>query len=98
MTRDELKPIERRVLEYLDQHGPTHRAQIVRDLSGPETRWGGSGPMSGRGSNGAAPLIMGRWCARLIKAGLVRQNNPPSNFYFYSHHEITDAGRRLLRA
>lgn len=94
----DLKDIERRVLVYLDQHGPTHRAQMVADLSGPDSRWGiavriGRNAPNG---NGAVPLIAGAWCRRLIPWGLVAIDHHEAGYY--RAHAITAAGRRMLRA
>lgn len=93
----ELTPIERRVLVYLDENGPTHRSHVVCDLASTESRIGRLGGKH-NGSNGAIPLIMGKWCKRLIAAGhvsLVRSQRP---YWAYLHHEITEAGRALLRS
>ena len=90
-----LNPTERRVLAYLDQRGPTHRTNVVCDLASLKSRIGSRGGRH-NGSNGATPLIMGRWCARLIKEGLVRENRSSEGYYM--SHEITAAGRRELRA
>lgn len=87
-----MTPIEKRVLAYLDQHGPTHRGQVVSDLSSPESR---AGQGICNGSNGAAPLIMGKWCAALIKQGFVMQQRARGGHY--QNHAITGAGRLALR-
>jgi hypothetical protein len=103
----ELTEHERRILAYLDQHGPTHRSRVIADLANPASKWG-RGQLSGRGSNNASPMIMANWCRRLTVAGLVKQRSRASEFHnrrgehyktlhFYHHHEITDAGRRKLR-
>jgi DNA-binding MarR family transcriptional regulator len=96
----DLRPIERRLLAYLDQHGPTHRERVVVDLAGPESHIGYRRDQkigAVRGSNGATPLIMGAWCRRLIAEGLVNQARSDDRFWAYRHHEITAAGRRLIR-
>jgi hypothetical protein len=31
---------ERRILQYLDQHGPTDREEVVNDLASPESKIG----------------------------------------------------------
>jgi hypothetical protein len=64
----ELTEHEVRILTYLEEHGPTHRAGVVCDLAAPDSRIG-QGVRNG--SNSAIPLIMGSWCKRLIKTGLV---------------------------
>lgn len=87
-----MTPIERRVLAYLDQHGPSHRTSVVGDLVSPDTKLG-RGVF--RGSNAGVPLIMGRWCAKLIKAGLVVVETHGGGFY--RRHAITAAGRAALR-
>lgn len=97
MTTATLRPIERRVLAYLDQRGPMHRETVVCDLASPESMIGVRGGRT-RGSNGATPLIMGAWCRRLVAAGYVRQVRSDDRFWSYQHHEITDAGRKRLRA
>lgn len=102
MKREDLTPIELRVLAYLDQRGPTHRERVVIDLAGPDSLiasrrgWTKSGNGFLRGSNGATPLIMGKWCKRLREAGLVRDIRDRESHY--RHHAITDAGRKLIRA
>lgn len=90
-----LNPIERRVLAYLDQRGPSHRTNVVCDLASPESR---IGQMGGRhnGSNGATPLIMGKWCKRLTAVGFVSMRQTRDGYYM--HHEITDKGRAAFRA
>lgn len=88
LDKSELWPIEKRVLEYLDQHGPTHREKVVNDLSGRRFS---------RGSNGNCPRLMGAWCRRLEKAGLVKHVRSDDTWWAYRHHTITDAGRRLIR-
>lgn len=90
-----MTPIEKRVLAYLDQRGATHRANVVCDLASPDSRIGRNGGQH-NGSNGATPLIMGKWCKRLIAAQLVRVNRSRDGWYL--SHEITDRGRAELRA
>lgn len=92
-----LTPIERRVLGYLDQRGPTHRTHVVCDLASPDSRIGRLGGKH-NGSNGATPLIMGKWCKRLIAKGLVKLVRSDHPYWAYRHHEITAAGRAILRA
>ncbi len=85
--------IERRVLAYLNQRGGTARRQeVVCDLAHPDSKLG-RGIV--RGSNGGTPRIMGRWCARLVKDGLVKVVTTRDGFY--DHHAITEAGRKALR-
>jgi DNA-binding MarR family transcriptional regulator len=91
-----MSPIEKRVLGYLDQRGPTHRSTVVCDLASPQSRIGRNGGRH-NGSNGATPMIMARWCHRLIKDGLVREVREYRHNW-YQHHEITDAGRKALRS
>lgn len=101
LTLATLWPIERRVLEYLDQRGPSHRERVVVDLASPDSqigrrrdnRWGAV-----RGSNGNTPRIMGAWCRRLVKDGLVRQVRSDDTWWVYRYHEVTEAGRKLLRS
>jgi DNA-binding MarR family transcriptional regulator len=87
-----MSPIERRVLAYLDQRGPTHRSRVVADLAPDDSR----SAKHQNGSNGATPLIMGSWCRRLDKAGYVRARYDRDAFYV--HHEITPKGSAALRA
>jgi hypothetical protein len=91
MTALKLTAIERRVLAYLDQHGPSHRERVVCDLASPDSNIG-RGHVNG--SNGMIPMIMGRWCARLVKADLVRVNRDSGH---YRGHSITEAGKRAMR-
>jgi hypothetical protein len=98
MVIERLWPIERRVLGYLDQRGPSHRERLVIDLSSDESKLGrrrDRGHLQGGGSNGAIPLIMGAWCRRLIKEGWVKQISDPSGFY--RCHQITPTGRDGFR-
>lgn len=94
--------IEKRVLAYLDQRGPTRREEVVIDLASEDSliaarrKYSKSGRGFVRGSNGATPLIMGKWCKRLEAEGLVR--NVRDRDCHYRHHEITPAGRAALRA
>jgi hypothetical protein len=46
---------ERRILGYLDQHGPTHRSRVVADLANPNSKHATGRT---RGSNAATPMIM----------------------------------------
>lgn len=101
MTIETLTPIERRVLAYLDQRGPSHRERVVVDLASPESDIGrrrDQGWGAVRGSNGGTPRIMGAWCRRLVKAGLVKHVRSDDQYWAYLHHEITDAGRARLRS
>lgn len=86
---------ERRILGYLDQRGPSHRTNVVCDLASPDSR---IGRMRGKhnGSNGATPLIMGKWCKRLIAEGLVKEVRAYATNY-YQNHEITPTGRLAIR-
>lgn len=90
--------IERRLLAYLDQRGPTHRREIVVDLAPDDSRIGWRRDRNAnalRGSDGGVSLLMGAWARRLIKRGWVQQVDDPQGWY--RHHEITPAGRRALR-
>jgi hypothetical protein len=89
-----LTAIEQRVLSYLDQRGPTHRTNVVCDLASPESRIGQLGG-SHNGSNGATPLIMGKWCKRLVDQGYVRCIHDHDGYY--RHHAITADGKQRLR-
>lgn len=93
-----LWPIERRILAYLDQHGPTHRETVVADLAGDDSRMGSRRDQSGRvilGSNGGTPRLMAAWSRRLLKAGWVQQVDRDG---YYQHHAITSKGRAAFRA
>lgn len=102
MNVSDLTKIERRLLAYLDQKGAMERRQIVIDLAAPDTR---AGKGLQNGSNGAAPLIVGRWAKRLIEAGWVKINRSASYTNgrgkftggFYQSHQITPEGRAALR-
>lgn len=95
----ELTNHERRILSYLEQHGPTRRDQIVRDLAHPDSKIGrcrdGVGHLGGGSSSNGEALIMGAWCKRLTAAELVRQVQRDDGYY--RHHEITPAGRAAWR-
>ena len=84
---------ELRILSYLDQKGPTHRANVVADLASPDSHHGRG---ISNGSNGAVPLVMGSWCKRLIAHRLVQCRYDRDGFYV--HHEITALGKAALRA
>jgi hypothetical protein len=85
--------IERRVLAHLDQQGgAVHRRAVVESLADENSRIG-RGVLNG--SNSAIPLIMGAWCKRLIRLGLVREARCPRGFYLA--HAITNRGRKELR-
>jgi len=98
----DLTPIEGRLLAYLDQRGPSDRRKIVCDLASPESR---AARGFQNGSNGAAPLIVGKWGKRLVAAGWVKINRsrpwrrPCGTVLagYYESHEITPAGRAALR-
>lgn len=91
---------ERRILQYLDQRGPTHREAMVVDLSSETSRIalraGPKGKRYVQGSNGATPMIAANWCKRLVAANLVLRRNTREGFY--DHHEITNTGRKLIRS
>ena len=88
-----LRPIERRILAYLDQRGEADRQKIVRDLSAPGTNQGDG---YCNGSNGAAPLIFGAWASRLVKGGYVKEHRDFGSGQ-YRKHSITKEGRKLFR-
>ena len=104
MKPADMTTLERRILAYLDQQGgAAHRGRMVADLASPESR---AGRGIHNGSNGAAPLIAGKWCKRLIAAGWVRIriSAPYTNrrgvrlHGFYQDHAITTAGKAALRS
>lgn len=100
MQSADLTAHERRILAYLDQHGPTHREKVVCDLASDDSMIGyrrQQGRGWTRGSNGATPMIMANWCRRLEAAGLVRHVRSDDRHWQYLHHEITDKGKALLR-
>lgn len=94
-----LRPIERRVLTFLDQRGPTHRRLVVFELASPDSKIGRArdigGLLGGGSSSNGEALIMGGWVKRLVKWGWVRSVTRSGGFY--RHHEITSAGRVALR-
>lgn len=90
---------ERRVLAFLDQRGLMHRRDVVWELASPDSKIGrardtGSALGGGSSGNGEA-LIMGRWCRRLARNGLVYEVR--DGFGFYRGHGITCCGRSALR-
>ncbi len=88
----DLRPIERRVLQYLDQRGGSAcRQEAVLDLAHPDSKIHKVINSTG----GHLAMIFGAWTARLRKASLVREVARADGWY--SHHEITPAGKRLLR-
>lgn len=90
----DLTPFELRILRYLDQHGRMHRSRIVVDLASPNSKVASMGGRLG-GSNGAAPLIVGKWCRRMIRRGLIAAEYSRDGFYQF--HMITPAGRQKVR-
>ena len=93
ITPENARPIEQRVLAYLDQRGLMHRARMVADLASPESRIGRG---IENGSNSFVPAIAARWCKRLVDAGLVRDSRNRDAFHL--GYEVTHAGRKFLRA
>ncbi len=90
---------EQRILAFLDQHGPTHRRDVVWELSSPDSKIGrardaGSALGGGSSGNGEA-LIMGAWCRRLIGWGYVEATHDGRGFY--CDHLATPKGRAALR-
>lgn len=92
---DDLWPIERRVLQYLDQRGPMNRLQMVADLSSPESRHGMG---IANGSNGAGTLIAGRWTKRLVRAGFVKENRTRDLHWQHNNFAITATGKKVVRS
>jgi DNA-binding MarR family transcriptional regulator len=43
-------------------------------------------------------MIMANWCRRIERAGFVRHVRSDDRYWAYRHHEITDAGRALIRS
>lgn len=89
-----LTSIERRVLTYLDQRGASHRTDVVCDLASEGSRIARNGGKI-NGSNGATPMIMAKWCRRLVNNGLVIRLDDKRGFY--CAHAVTTAGSSLLR-
>jgi hypothetical protein len=83
---------ELRILRYLDQHGPVHRQSWVPDLVSPHSK---TARCSMNGSNGAIPLIAGKWCRQLVHLGLVTVERDREGYY--RAHSVTSAGRHFLR-
>lgn len=91
--------LEVRILSYLDQHGATHRVKIVFDLASPESKFGqirDGKPWGNARHNAVCALIFGKWSKSLLRAGFVREVVHQRGHY--RAHEITPAGRTLLRA
>ena len=90
---------ERRILAFLDQRGATHRKDIVWELSAPDSKIGrardGGHALGGASSGNGEALIMGAWCRRLIREGLVREVRDA--WGFYRGHKITFDGRAAIR-
>ena len=82
---------ELRILRYLHQRGATHRSKIAMDLADPASNTA----RHQNGSNGAVPLIVGRWCARLVREHLVKVNREARGWYH--SHEITGEGEDIIR-
>jgi DNA-binding MarR family transcriptional regulator len=81
-----LTNLEKRVLAYLEQRGPTYRRIGAHDLAN----------LRNKGySAQALSRMAGKITFNLRKAGLVRDVR--SDFGFHKHYEITDAGRKALR-
>ena len=91
---------ERRILAYLDQHGPTRRERIVFDLAAPDSKIGRArddGTALGGGSSGnAEAAIFGHWSRRLKEKALICAIYDNSGRH-YRGHQITTAGRERLR-
>ena len=87
-----LWPIERRILSYLQQRGPSWRTNIVLDLA-PE---GSVMACPKAGSAAGAARVMGAWARRLLKAGLVREVRNDEGAY--RCHEITGLGQEAIRS
>lgn len=88
-----LTPIEKRVLQYLDQRGGcANRQNAVLDLASPDSKIHKVINSTG----GHLAMIFGRWTSRLRKAGLVDERLRDDGYY--SHHQITAAGRKAMRA
>ena len=89
---EDLSPIERRVIEYLDQRGNSPRDRMVCDLVSPDSRIG-RGHVNG--SNAFMPAIAARWTKRLTENGLVRDQRDDEGFH--RHYSITNEGARFVR-
>lgn len=92
ITHVNARPIEQRVLRYLDQHGNTSRNRMVPDLASPTSRLGRG---IENGSNSFIPAIAARWCRRLVEAGLVIDRRDGDGFH--RHYALTHAGRGFVR-
>lgn len=92
ITPGNARPIELRVLSYLDQRGRRHRQAMVPDLASPDSRIGRGVE---NGSNSFIPAIAARWCKRLEDAGLVCDRRDGGHHVGY---EITREGRQFLRS
>lgn len=91
---------ETRILKYLEQHGPTHRTDLVVDLASDKSRIGVRAGINGRrfinGSNGATPMIAANWLKRLVENKLVTHHRDRQ--YFHIAYAITETGRKAIRA
>jgi DNA-binding MarR family transcriptional regulator len=83
---DSFRPSELRVLQYLDQRGPTHRHDLAGDIinSTRKSLW-----------NQALTRLAGKLTFRLRQAGLVEENRCKKGFH--NSYSITDAGRKAVR-
>lgn len=90
--KSDLRPIELRVLQYVDQNGPTWRGKLVPDLCSPESRIG-SGIMNG--SNSFVPAIAARWVRRLLDGGFLVD---PWDQNGHVAYRITGLGKALIRS
>jgi hypothetical protein len=87
-----LTEIERRVLQYVEQRGGrANRQDAVLDLASPDAKIHRVINSTG----GHLAMIFGRWTYRIRRAGLIRECTRDGGWY--SHHEITDAGRKAIR-
>ncbi len=87
----DLWPIERRILQHLDQRGSARRVDMVFDLAREGSlirRRGTLGPAS-------AARLFGAWSKRLSERDFIKTVRCAHGYY--RHHEITPAGRRALR-
>lgn len=92
MTKMRLRPIERKILQFLVDHvGSAHREKIVCAIADPDSKIVSDYV---NGSKGGIPRLMGAWSSRIEGLGLLRVARDGDGRY--RAHEITDAGRAAL--
>ena len=89
----DLRPIELRVLQYLEQRGgQAERQDIVMDLAHPDSKIHKVINSSG----GHLAMICGKWVKRMVDQGLIQEARGDRGWYKF--HRITLKGREAIRA